>query len=110
MTSTPGPEATGGNSPSEADNEPITHGTDPYPTHYQHGCSPSLDDPGFNQEFLPPSIELLRTKDYTNINRIAECNHLTDDNWHEWKERMSCVFLSCDITRYVFSTIKWPDP
>src|SRR5262247_3877479 len=28
-----------------------------------------------------PSIELLRTKDYSNVSKIAECDHLDDDNW-----------------------------
>jgi len=33
-----------------------------------------------------PSIDLICTKDYSNINRIAECDHLVDKNWHKWKE------------------------
>src|SRR5262245_15384602 len=35
-----------------------------------------------------PSIELLHMKDYSNVSKIAECNHLDDDNWHVWKECM----------------------
>jgi gag-polypeptide of LTR copia-type len=51
---------------------------------------------------------LLRTKDYSNVSKIAERDHLTDDNWHEWKERMKRVFTNCDITGYVNGTVKRP--
>ena len=30
-----------------------------------------------------PSITLICTRNYTNINKIAECDHLMDNNWHE---------------------------
>ena len=30
-----------------------------------------------------PFIKLIHTRNYTNVNKIVECNHLTDDNWHE---------------------------
>ena len=39
-------------------------------------------------EVIRPTIELLKTKDYTNVSRLAERDHLTDENWHEWKDRM----------------------
>ena len=48
-----------------------------------------------------PSITLIHTRNYTNINKIAEHDHLTDDNWHKWKERMRRVFYNCDINEYV---------
>ena len=40
---------------------------------------------------------------------IANCNHLTDENWHEWKEHMKRLFTNCDITGYVHGDIKQPD-
>jgi hypothetical protein len=43
-----------------------------------------------------PSIALLCTKEYTAVNRLPERNHLTNDNWYDWKERMSRVFTNCD--------------
>ena len=47
------------------------------------------------------SITLIHTRNYTNITKITEHDHLMDDNWHEWKERMRQVFHNCDITGYV---------
>ena len=35
-----------------------------------------------------PSIHLICIKEYSNTNRTTDHNHLTDKNWHEWKERM----------------------
>ena len=59
-------------------------------------------------EEIPP-IKLIRTRNYTNVNKIAERDHLTDDNWHEWKERMRRVFYNCDINEYVTGAIKRPN-
>ena len=56
-----------------------------------------------------PFIKLIRTRNYTNVNKIAECDHLMDDNWHEWKERMRRVFYNCDINEYVTGEIKCPN-
>ena len=56
-----------------------------------------------------PSIKLIRTRNYTNVNKIAERDHLADDNWHEWKERMRRVFYNCDINEYVTGEIKCPN-
>ena len=56
-----------------------------------------------------PSINLICTKNYLNVNRIAECDHLIDENWHEWKERMRQVFQNCDITGYITGDIKCPN-
>ena len=56
-----------------------------------------------------PSINLICTKEYLNVNRIADWNHFTDENWHEWKERMKWVFFNCDITGYVTGNIKCPN-
>jgi hypothetical protein len=53
-----------------------------------------------------PTIKLLKTKDYSNISKIAERDHLTNDNWHEWKEHMQCVLTNCEITGYVDGTLK----
>ena len=44
-----------------------------------------------------PSIKLICTRNYTNINKIAEHDHLTDKNWHKWKERMRQISYNCDI-------------
>ena len=60
-------------------------------------------------EFPSPSVEALKTKDYTNVSRLAEHDHLTDENWHEWKSRMLRVFLSCDIAEYIAGFKKRPD-
>jgi hypothetical protein len=45
-------------------------------------------------------------KNYSNVSRIVERDHLNDENWHEWKERMKRVFLNCDITGYTDGSIK----
>ena len=56
-----------------------------------------------------PSITLIHTRNYTNVNKIAEHDHLMDDNWHEWKERMRRVFYNCDINEYVTGEVKHPN-
>ena len=56
-----------------------------------------------------PSIDLIHTKEYSNVNRITDHDHLMDKNWHKWKERMKQVFFNCDITGYVTGDIKCPD-
>src|SRR5580704_13686319 len=53
-----------------------------------------------------PSVKVLKTKDYTNVSRLAERDHLTDDNWHEWKDRMLRVLYNSDIAEYVSGFIK----
>jgi hypothetical protein len=55
------------------------------------------------------TVELIRTKEYSNVNKIADCNHLVDENWHEWKNWMKCVFTNCDITGYVMGTVNRPN-
>jgi hypothetical protein len=57
-----------------------------------------------------PSVKVLKTKDYTNVSRLAERDHLTDDNWHEWKDRMLRVLYNSDIAEYVSGFKKRPDP
>src|ERR1700683_3787409 len=52
-----------------------------------------------------PTVALIHTKEYTAVNRLPERSHLTDDNWYDWKEWMSCVFTNCDITGYINGTI-----
>jgi len=54
------------------------------------------------------AIKLIHTKEYSNVNRIANHDHLTDANWHKWKERMKRVFINCDITQYVTGEITHP--
>jgi hypothetical protein len=53
-----------------------------------------------------PAIQLIRTKEYSNVNKIADRDHLTDENWHEWKDRMKRVFTNCDITGYITDATK----
>jgi hypothetical protein len=55
-----------------------------------------------------PTIIMLHTKDYSNVSRIADRDHLTDNNWHEWKECFRRVIKNCDITGYVDGTLKRP--
>jgi hypothetical protein len=49
----------------------------------------------------PVTVELIWTKDYTNISKIAECGHLNDNNWHKWKERIKHILFNCDIVGYI---------
>jgi hypothetical protein len=55
-----------------------------------------------------PTIIMLHTKDYSNVSRIADRDHLTDNNWHEWKECFRRVIKNCDITGYIDGTLKRP--
>jgi hypothetical protein len=55
------------------------------------------------------TIRLFKMKNYSNVNKLAESTHLTDDNWHVWKDQMKIIFLSCNINNYVTGTIKHPD-
>src|SRR6202790_3518566 len=75
------------------------------------GNNPPANNPLANN---PPAnnltIALIRTKEYTAVNRLPERSHLTDDNWYDWKERMNRVFTNCDITGYVDGTILWVAP
>src|SRR5262245_17725554 len=70
----------------------------------------SRDDKDSEDETPPSLIKLLKTKDYTNVSRLAERDHLTDDNWHNWKERMTRILYSCDVAGYITGSIKYPDP
>lgn len=67
-------------------------------------CSPLLTASLFHAR-NDITVDLIRTKEYSNVNKIANCNHLTDENWHEWKDRMKCVFTNCDITGYVMGAV-----
>jgi hypothetical protein len=49
----------------------------------------------------PVTIKLIWMKDYTNISKIAERNHLNNNNWHEWKEHITCIFINCNIVGYI---------
>ena len=75
----------------------------PTRTYGRHNRSPSPDIDNPLQ-----TVTLLKTKNYSNVGRIAERDHLTDDNWHEWKERMQRVFTNCDITGYVDGSVERP--
>jgi hypothetical protein len=54
-------------------------------------------------------VALIQTKEYSNVSRIADHDHLTDENWHVWKECMKRVFTNCDINGYIIGAIKRPD-
>jgi gag-polypeptide of LTR copia-type len=56
-----------------------------------------------------PAIQLIRMKEYSNVNKIADRDHLMDENWHEWKDRMKRVFTNCDITEYITDAMKRPN-
>jgi hypothetical protein len=56
-----------------------------------------------------PAIQPIRMKEYSNVNKIADRDHLTDENWHEWKDRMKRVFTNCDITGYIMDAMKRPN-
>jgi len=56
-----------------------------------------------------PAIKLIHMKEYSNVNRITDCDHLIDVNWHKWKERIKRVFINCDITQYITGEITCPD-
>jgi hypothetical protein len=76
-------------------------------TSYEHPKTPIRTvSPDIDK--LLPTVELLRMKDYSNVSKVVECDHLTDENWHKWKEHIRWVFTHCDIIRYVGSTIQRP--
>jgi hypothetical protein len=54
--------------------------------------------------------QLLRIKDYVSISKLAEHNHLTDNNWDDWKICMHRILINCEVTEYTDRTIKRPDP
>lgn len=56
-----------------------------------------------------PSVDLIRFKEFASVAKVPEREHLTNDNWYNWKERMSRVFISCAIIGYIKGTIKRPD-
>src|SRR6202041_3153013 len=77
------------------------------PANIPQANNPPVNIPPANN---PPTVALIRTKEYTAVNRLPERSHLTDDNWYDWKERMNCVFISCDVTGYIDGTIQWVAP
>jgi hypothetical protein len=82
--------------------DPLTPTASPIP--------PGMPTPNIFPDVPPPqlTIKLLKTKDYSNVSKIAEWDHLTDDNWHEWKERMQRILTNCEITGYADGTLKRP--
>jgi hypothetical protein len=74
-------------------------------THWLGIIPPANNPPANNPPANNPTIALIRTKEYTAVNRLLEQSHLTDDNWYNWKERMNRVFTNCDITGYIDGTI-----
>src|SRR5215471_2842142 len=55
-------------------------------------------------------IALIRTREYSAVNKIPDREHLTDKNWFDWKERMARVFVNCHIGGYINGTILKPVP
>jgi len=53
-----------------------------------------------------PTVDLIRTKEYSNISKITDRDHLTDENWHKWKDHMKQVFNNCNISGYVTGMVK----
>jgi hypothetical protein len=62
-----------------------------------------------NMMDVEPMIHLICTKEYSNVNKIMECNKFMDKNWHEWHKRMKQVFINCEITGYTNGTVKCPE-
>src|SRR5277367_2195845 len=73
--------------------------------------SPSLDEEqgGPKGDDDEVTVEFIRTKDFSAVSKVAECDHLTDDNWHEWKERMRRVFINCNVAGYVYDSVQKPN-
>ena len=65
-----------------------------------HGDQPTADD--------DVDIPLIRTKEYSAVSKLSDHDHLTDTNWHEWKESMQRVFINCDITDYITGDLMRP--
>ena len=53
-----------------------------------HCTKPKLSTEELWEDDNLPSIHLIHTKEYLNVNRITNHDHLMDENWHKWKERM----------------------
>jgi hypothetical protein len=58
---------------------------------------------------IKPTVNLIRTKEYSNVSKIANRDHLTDENWHKWKDCMKRVFNNCDIMGYIMGMVKRPN-
>jgi hypothetical protein len=73
-----------------------------------HSNANTVTEELFGDEDLP-SIKLICTKEYSNVNKITDRDHLMDKNCHEWKERMKRVFFNCDMTGYITGDIECPN-
>ena len=56
---------------------------------YHAKPKPSIEDLWEDDNL--PSIKLIRTKNYSNVNRITEHDHLMDKNCHKWKGQQGHV-------------------
>jgi len=88
--------------PPRGRNPPPAQGNPPAGNNPPANNPPANNPPANN----PPTVALIRTKEYTAVNRLPERSHLTDDNWYDWKERMNRIFISCDVTGYIDGTIQ----
>src|ERR1700720_3471480 len=70
------------------------------------GNNPPVNNPLAN--YPPannPTVALIRTKEYTAVNRLPERSHLTDDNWYDWKERINRVFTAYLLAAILLGTL-----
>jgi hypothetical protein len=56
-------------------------------------------------DFPQTGVELIKFKDYTAIAKIPDRDHLTNDNWYDWKERFARVVSTCNISGYITGSI-----
>jgi hypothetical protein len=58
---------------------------------------------------IEPTVNLIRTKEYLNVSKITNRDHLTNKNWHKWKDCMKQVFNNHDIMGYIMGMVKRPN-
>jgi hypothetical protein len=47
------------------------------------------------------TIEFIRFRDFTSIIHPPETDRLTNDNWFNWKEAITQIFMTCDVVGYI---------
>src|SRR5262245_7803220 len=95
------PPNPGGGAPNPGD--PPNPDDPPNPGNPPHNPGRAPENP---EEVTP---DLLRTKEYSAVCRMPERDHLTDDNWHDWKGCMERIFENCDVNGYVYGEIEQPE-
>src|SRR5215471_9378932 len=56
-----------------------------------------------------PSVELIRFRDFASVIRLPDGDRLTNDNWFDWKEAITNIFVTCNVLPYVNGELKCPD-